>query len=59
MIVRDGHVGGGRPAPALIATLSSPAWMKQWVMVTLVELPGSMPSVLRARLVIRFSRPRR
>ena len=38
----------GPRAPALMATLSSPVWMKLWVMVTLVELPGSMPSVLRA-----------
>src|ERR1035437_4371250 len=38
----------GPVPPALIATLSSPVSISQWAMVTLVELEGSMPSVLRA-----------
>src|ERR1039458_10485295 len=37
----------GPGAPALMAMLSSPVWMKQWVMVTLRALPGSMASLCR------------
>ena len=38
------------PGPPLMAMLSSPVRMKVWVMVMfLAPLPGSMPSVLRAR----------
>ena len=49
MVVRDGHVARDGPVgPALIATLSSPVSMSQYVMVTLVDDDGSMPSVLRA-----------
>ena len=36
------------PSPALMATLSSPVRMKDWVMVMLLDCAGSMPSVLRA-----------
>ena len=43
--------------PALIATWSSPVWMKQWVMVTLVADEGSMPSVLRAFLGVSMITP--
>ncbi len=43
--------------PALMATLSSPVWMEQWVMVTLVAGPGSMPSVLRALLGVLMITP--
>src|SRR6478735_3575182 len=38
----------GRPAPALIAMLSSPVSIHDFVIVTLVEFAGSIPSVLRA-----------
>ena len=38
------------PSPALMATLSSPVRMKEWVMVMLRDCAGSMPSVLRAVL---------
>ena len=33
--------------PPFIATWSSPTWIKQCVMVTLVAFAGSIPSVLR------------
>ena len=47
----------GPRAPALMATLSSPVSIEQWVMVTLVADWGLMPSVLRAVLGVLILTP--
>src|ERR1035441_7226835 len=43
----------GPGAPALMATWSSPVWMKQWVMVTLVEFRSDGHAVAGIEMVVR------